>query len=535
MAKWDEYALDTTLSDDDTILSKDTGEGVNKRVSIGKLAEHINKKNPVPETDKTLSVSGANADAKVVGDKLKEVNTAVGKKQDKLTAGSNITINGTTISAKDTIYDDTAVKKSIAENADSISKLSNEIDGLENSAFEFVSINPDYVSGYCYTLVTNALFKADYYRYTVISAENIKEVSVTAQTNKHIPPVVFMKDKEIKAENVTGYDKCGSEGNDLSIVTNYTVTIPSDCKYILFQSSTENFTGTDIKQKTIKKTTNLYCKISDGILTAITPFKKTSLKIEFGKRGVNNIPDFRYIHIGNTAIYSNTTDWHSPFVVGAVNNADGDATDKTWHFTGGNHSYANTGEGVPTGRCTELEYYVDGVVVEDFDGYCSIVDINWTNLVQGYNTKKSDGTGREILREEHRLHYDGYEWKSEVYITPLEDIKMGKWYGFQCAFAKDVMSDIRYIGGTNRGANPWLADSNCGDKECNMLVAYGNTVRFEMEIDKDFDLGSRKLYSGTEGIFGTQYGNAYCYFASNANMSKDDVYAIRGYYRFSPM
>lgn len=57
---------------------------------------------------------------------------------------------------------------------------------------------------------------------------------------------------------------------------------------------------------------------------------------------------------------------------------------------------------LPTGRQVS-----DGAADTVIEGYCDRMEILWTNYVQAYNTKKADGTGREVLCERHRMLFDG--------------------------------------------------------------------------------------------------------------------------------
>jgi chromosome segregation ATPase len=97
-------------------------------------------------------------------------------------------------------------------------------------------------------------------------------------------------------------------------------------------------------------------------------------------------------------------------MVRATENADGDDIESTY-FTGGNHQYNNQGSGSSaTARSLSLRFFVDGREVMSEKGYANKIEIRWTNNVQGYNTRKADGTGREILQERHRLIFNGIEW-----------------------------------------------------------------------------------------------------------------------------
>jgi hypothetical protein len=151
------------------------------------------------------------------------------------------------------------------------------------------------------------------------------------------------------------------------------------------------------------------------------------------KKGGNNLFDFysmakfenadrtpklKTINWDNYFCYG-SGDWHAPFVIGAKNNIDGDNTSET--FTGGSHQYNNQNSGsIPTARTESVTFYADGVQVTEGTGFAEKFEMRWTNYVQAYNTKKADGSGREVLKENHSMIFDGekFEWKTldgEVY------------------------------------------------------------------------------------------------------------------------
>ena len=114
---------------------------------------------------------------------------------------------------------------------------------------------------------------------------------------------------------------------------------------------------------------------------------------------------------------SSETDIFSPHIVKAVNNADGDNLNENGshreYFTGGNHQYNNSGSGsTATARCESFS-------VTDL-GHKVVV--KWTNYIQGYNTTKVDGSGREIMREDVRLDIANGMIYADIRHTALENI-----------------------------------------------------------------------------------------------------------------
>ena len=240
-----------------------------------------------------------------------------------------------------------------------------------------------------------------------------------------------------------------------------------------------------------------------------------------------------------TTVFLNPdTDWHSPYIVQAVNNVDGDMPDGyASHFTGGNHAYSNSSSGSDTARCDVLKYYVNGKEVDKYEGYADTVKVFWRNYVQGNNTKKNDGSGREIICEEHTLTFDGNEWVSEVEIIPLEDVIIKRFYGLQlCGLSASRYAKIKYINGTNRNENVVTVSSMSGNADCTAMTAWGDEHCVKCEIDPTYDLGKRTFYSGNQGAFSLTYGKAYFTIIDGTEtFNAGNHYYLRGKYKFEHM
>ena len=287
----------------------------------------------------------------------------------------------------------------------------------------------------------------------------------------------------------------------------------------------------------------IYYDIQNDVLTVVTKYTSDKdIVITLQKKGGNNIFDFyKFGTINNkTDVPSSNvadmnqfmgigTDCHAPFNVSALSNVDGDAFDSSV-YTGGNHAY----DGIVTGRTLSIHFFVDGREKMSGNGYANNVKIIWENLIQAWNTVKTDGTGREVIKERHSMAFDGVEWTETIELIPLEDIKVGVWYGLQMYGLSTVYDSIRYIGAANRGINDASTHSNSGDNTASKVVGYGKEHMFEMEIDPSFDLGKRTMYSGTSGIF---VSNMKCYFyiIQNHEMNAGDLYSLKGTYRFLPI
>lgn len=291
---------------------------------------------------------------------------------------------------------------------------------------------------------------------------------------------------------------------------------------------------------------NIYFKVVDGGIYVKTRYSNTHDIIYYlSKHGANSIFDFYSIgKIAKSTPISNVVtptsylvqtsgDWHAPYVVKAVNNADGQmlASD---YFTGGNHGYDNTATGVPTGRTNNLEMYANGkLVVSGNDGYCDNIRIEWDNYVQAYNTTKANGSGREVLREHITMVFDGYKWDTETTIYPLENIIIKKWYGLQF-FTLNYLY-VAYIGGETGLIYEKSESSESGNATTNAMKFFNLEDTAIVEFDTLYDLGTRKKATSTsQGFFArASYNKAYgTVIDGSAELVSGGAYSLRGSYTF---
>jgi hypothetical protein len=302
----------------------------------------------------------------------------------------------------------------------------------------------------------------------------------------------------------------------------------------------------DRMESEINKKPIQYSVIDDVVKVASRYTADTDLLITLKKKGGNNIFDFyefatfphgksieELTDANLTLLQRTTTDWHAPFMITASTNVDGDLPD-SYHFTGGNHDYTNGGSGgTATGRTATLKVYADNSEITNDKGFCDRLEIKWTNFVQATNTKKVDGSGREVLQENHVLTFDGFEWVSHVELVPLEAISVSRWYGLQAAGVELLYKNVRYVGATNREVyDTTSGNSSCGDNKATKVICEGTQHRLEIEIDPVYDLGDRSFYSGTDGLF-TSNGKVYFFIISGKSLSAQNSYYMRGKYRFS--
>lgn len=371
----------------------------------------------------------------------------------------------------------------------------------------------------------------------------------------------------------------------ISMTISNVFTTPSNCKYIRFNWALANNKTLDVLNsrcmlvkadslpnsyssfydyyaddaikeiekeiQILEETTKInYIIDNDGNgVTLISKYNGSyDIAIGLKKKGGNNLFDFNSIGLipnqnkkvsnttaGITYLLGSSGDWHSPFIIGAVNNTDGDSQSKT--FTGGNHQYNNeSGGSTATARTSSLKFISDGMIVNSGSGSCSRFEMIWTNFVQGYNTKKTDGTGREIISEKHKLIFDGVLFDDYVFLVPSEDVYVERWYGYQW-FTSNYPNTV-YVGGTNRGTyNADSAGSSSGDTKCCFAIGYSTNHEIRVDADENYDLGDHKYYQDTEenkAIFTVTYGKGYFNFIKNTNLYNGNTYALHGHYQFTP-
>ena len=215
------------------------------------------------------------------------------------------------------------------------------------------------------------------------------------------------------------------------------------------------------------------------------------------------------------------TDWFGPYIVSADNNKDGDR--KMNEFTGGNHDYLNGSGGSATGRTESVTLKVNGKEVDgDYEGYADEIDIYWTNYIQANNTKKEDGSGREVLKEMYHINYKGdNEWHVDQQIEFLEDVTIQTYYGMQ-AVNTAWNEKVRF------GDGEWLDGDTTvqSDSESENKITLCKSENYlELDLDTTYGLGKREhMQSLGKTAFVSSYGK---------NNSKTYYFIVQGQQKFS--
>lgn len=303
-------------------------------------------------------------------------------------------------------------------------------------------------------------------------------------------------------------------------------------------------------------------------------YGKKVMCIKMKQKGVNNLFDFYQWYVSNkeqdelipysdlefTQIAGSGTDMFGPHVIVAKNNSDGDFNTESdlpkSLFTGGVHGY-NNGTTSPTARCYHISVYADGKMLpENYTGYCNEIKIRWVNLLQGVNTQKADGSGREILKEEYNVIFNGEQFDVNFEMTALEDITHRRFYGLQ-SIEGCWNKGVYYIGSKiNFGFNDSKVASNSGDNEnyatdnvtadrsCTQIKRVGDDHIIEFGIDKNVGLGDGYYVGKRYGLCMTAANThkSYCQLitssttalAGGVEMPANSKLHFKGYYKFYP-
>lgn len=303
----------------------------------------------------------------------------------------------------------------------------------------------------------------------------------------------------------------------------------------------------DISYNTQDAENNIFYSYHDDIIDIYSKYSPTQdIMVRIAKGGANETYDFYEVYLlnNNTDTLSESlenagllygtavTDWHSPFVVSADINKDGDIPNST-DFTGGYHSYPSAESS--TSAHKSISCTADGIPIENnTSGYCSRFAVSWKNDVQACNTMRADGSGRYVMEEEHKLYFDGVTWYSAVTLTPYEKITITKLYGFQ-AFIKNIWdTKIQYVNEAGAFDLPLTADTS--QISTSELICQKDNNALKITINPSFGIGDKKYVMNNPDAFVTNYGKIYFNLVNGIPLkaAKGDKITYRGSYSFYP-
>lgn len=371
-------------------------------------------------------------------------------------------------------------------------------------------------NGGCYPITTKEYWANAGFRYAIIEATEHDIIRVSSQSDTNVPIAVFYSGVPSSATYI-GYH--GLIVNHL--YTDELLDIPAGTTHIVlncYQFSppfNASLQITPTSPAILKKP--IIASYDGNTISLRTGYDNDNdVEYTFCKRGGNSLLDLNTIKKINkydgtvSTLLTNPTDTFAPYKLRAVNDADGDLpTNWTTHFTGGNHQYNNAGSGsTATARCVIDAVLFDKQLVTNRTTCCETVEMYWTNYVQGQNTKKADGTGREILKESFHLTFNGTDFEVEHYFEPLEDITMKDYYGIGVYWYNAGGYNYQYVGGTNRAELTAPLSSDSGSKTCSKFIVYDNNIVITAEMMSE-DLGGWLLDNDTYSAFSTAYNKIY--------------------------
>ena len=252
-----------------------------------------------------------------------------------------------------------------------------------------------------------------------------------------------------------------------------------------------------------------------------------NMKLVFKPCGVNNLPQIKDLYKNGIKMLDGNTDFISPFIVAGDSQFAGDKTE-SFEFTGGYHGYNGDGTGTPTAR--NMFYKI----VSD-NNKCKIIVVN---NIQGFNTKKADGSGKEILQEEIIYTISPCKINVDVKITALEWCRISTYMGLQ---AQNTPWDTKILICDDDTHKQWVSlayqNINGGNKtqsSCNKLILNKGNDYLEMKIDNSYGLGKLKYVSDTTPlIWCADYNKTYFNLVKDKDLTlnKNDVICWSGEYK----
>lgn len=371
-------------------------------------------------------------------------------------------------------------------------------------------------------------------------------------------------------------------GGIIGTYNDYEITIPEEVEYITITSKNDvppkltkkRITSAKVIYEAYKGVTKLnqdksnkkmYIRKSDNLIEIISKYNaKNDLLFTFGIVSKNKTWQISNAYLlpndnlypsseftrKKTILNSVFTDYVGPYhQLRALENIDGDKP-KSADYTGGWHAYNNDSAGgdenTPTSTIESLKVFVDNVETTFLNQIIGgdEIKIVTTNLVQGTNTKKADGSGRAILREKVTYLVVGGKIQVEVELTALEPLTMKDYYFLQASnsssYSKKILpvDDNLYHKELTDLKNDIYGGIN-GESHCSQLVISDNENQLLIGIDRNFGIGRYQYNQGKSVWFYRKYGKVYFNpIASDSSatitLEEGEKLFARGFYHFSP-
>lgn len=321
------------------------------------------------------------------------------------------------------------------------------------------------------------------------------------------------------------------------------------------KAQTANFAvKAGIADKVLGVSNLFYVRFKGESLSVVNKYSgNQDIVYNIGKSGPNQLMDFTSLQfienstndtsadiVSAVDFWTNTTDCFAPYILQAADNIDGDAPDSL-HFTGGKHGYLNNGsssqDNTRTARTTDVVLKVGGRILSQFEGYANYLELSWTNYIQATNTKKADGSGREVLVEHYVLTFKNGVFEVEYQSEVLEDLTIKTFYGLQLD-NKAWQGSLFYNGAANMKKNEFVdLATSCQSKKCDAMTLVDVTSKHQanLSIDYDFGIGDRRFLTIEKGAFSAPYNKVYFNLIEDSTFEKGDCMSFRGQYRFTSL
>ena len=253
--------------------------------------------------------------------------------------------------------------------------------------------------------------------------------------------------------------------------------------------------------------------------------------LERGVGGINNIRPY-------AMQFYTMTDYIMPIVVAAVNNANGDFPTNTSYFTGGFHAYGNATSGnvTPTMRQISQSVIIDGVSLVGTEAfvYGNKVEIDVVNNLQGCNTEKADGTGREIMKQHIHIFADKSQVRVKVEFVALEAVKVYQMDGIGQFFPFD---SFRLVGSkTKKGiyTKGTLQRPDNTDRNVCAIRSFNDSFFLECGLNPSYAEGDCKYNSVKYNVQATEAGKGYFHMIAGepVELAQGEMLSFEGYFDF---
>lgn len=298
------------------------------------------------------------------------------------------------------------------------------------------------------------------------------------------------------------------------------------------------------------KLKNFFVNLVDNRLTVIKKYSQThDLKLVWEKFYPNYLFNLQSMSlIENTSeeisleyqkgvkIIGLGTDTLGPWLIKAINNINGDMQNST-NFTGGSHGYNNNYNQSPsntkTGESNSIFFKIDGLIKSKFTGYCNSIDVFFENSIQAANTKKADGSGRNVLIERYHLNFHNQDIHVNCFVEFTEAVTVDKYYGLQSVIPAMFKDKIFYHTCDNMRVESAGQISNSISGYCNQISIWKGINCIDMTLDTSVGLGRLQKRGGSSyNAFTTAYNKSYFYLIEDCDFNAGDVVTYSGKYKF---